>query len=99
MSWKAVEMQVGLPRTQDAGKIQEQLQQRGQFMQDMLASAQVQSDEVKRKTVNELEQKKQVKNDKQKQQEEEKQPHSHLAKTHGNTPEHPYLGKKIDING
>ena len=32
MSLKAIEMQVALPRTLDAGKIQEQMQQRGQNM-------------------------------------------------------------------
>ena len=32
MSLKAIEMQVTLPRTLDAGKIQEQMQQRGQNM-------------------------------------------------------------------
>ncbi|MFD2704782.1 hypothetical protein [Salibacterium lacus] len=38
MSWKAVELQVALPRTQDAGKLQEQLQQRGQAAQDRMAA-------------------------------------------------------------
>ena len=40
MGWKAVELQVALPRTQDVGKLQEQLQQRAQETQDRLADAQ-----------------------------------------------------------
>ena len=37
MSLKAIELQVALPRTQDAGKLQEQLQQRSQIGQDLAA--------------------------------------------------------------
>ena len=37
MSLKAIEMQIALPRTQDAGKIQEQLQQRSQVQLDHAA--------------------------------------------------------------
>ena len=37
MSLKAIELQVALPRTYDAGKIQEQLQQRSQIMHDLAA--------------------------------------------------------------
>ncbi|MFS0782274.1 hypothetical protein [Bacillus sp. 1P06AnD] len=38
MSLKAIEMQIALPRTQDAGKIQEQLQQRSQIAIDSAAN-------------------------------------------------------------
>ena len=37
MSLKVIEMQIALPRTQDAGKIQEQLQQRSQIQLDHAA--------------------------------------------------------------
>jgi hypothetical protein len=39
MSLKLVELQVALPRTQDIGKLQEQLQQKGQIGQEQLAQA------------------------------------------------------------
>lgn len=102
MSWRAVEMQIALPRTQDAGKIQEQLQQRGQFMQDVIANQLLAQDELKRKTVNDLKQKAELSNKK-----EEKHP-TNSETSHDNTRknaieshaiEHPYLGKQIDFNG
>lgn len=48
MSLKAIEMQVALPRTHDAGKLLEQMQQRGQLQHD-LASESVKREEEKRK--------------------------------------------------
>ena len=44
MSMKSVEIQIALPRTHDAGKLQEQLQQRGQLQND-LASQQAKKEE------------------------------------------------------
>ena len=37
MSLKAIELQVAIPRTQDAGKLQEQLQQKSQIGHDLAA--------------------------------------------------------------
>ena len=51
MSLKAIEMQIALPRTHDAGKIQEQLQQRGQHLQEHAAQSVTKEDDLKRKTV------------------------------------------------
>ncbi len=101
VSWKGIELQVALPRTSDAGRIQEQIQQRGQFMQDVIAQAQLQSEEVKRRQVNDLEQKQKLKNDRHDKKQlnsdtEENQPKE--AQSHIKI-EHPYLGKRIDING
>ncbi|MBM7572049.1 hypothetical protein [Aquibacillus albus] len=100
MSWKSIEMQVAIPRTQEAGKIQDQLQQRGQLVQDALTSSQLATEEQKRKKVNEYDQKDNVQN-KQKQK-EKVDPNtirkSNQALTHLD-PNHPYLGKKIDLNG
>jgi hypothetical protein len=51
MSLKAIEMQIAIPRTQDAGKIQEQNQQKNLIQQDH-AAHQVQKDsERKQRTV------------------------------------------------
>ncbi|WP_182199182.1 hypothetical protein [Paraliobacillus salinarum] len=97
MSWKAVEMQVALPRVQDASKIQEQIQQRGQFIQDTLAAKQLIQDELRRKNVNESEYSARLKNERNKKE----QVISRKRKQH-NIPDskipHPYLGGRFDIN-
>lgn len=48
MSLKAIELQVALPRTHDAGKVQEQLHQRSQITQD-LATREMQKEIKNRK--------------------------------------------------
>ncbi|GAA5415131.1 hypothetical protein Pryu01_00155 [Paraliobacillus ryukyuensis] len=99
MSWKAVEMQVALPRVQDASKIQEQIQQRGQFIQDTLASKQIIQEEIKRKTVNHSEENHKLANNKK-----NNRPTS-LSEQKNNEQQaqqpkirHPYLGYLFDIN-
>ncbi|WP_456275472.1 hypothetical protein [Bacillus sp. AK128] len=101
MSLKLIELQVALPRTQDVGKIQEQLQQRGQHMQDQITAGIKQQDERKRKQVG--------KNDKKDKSslhlDQSTTPNSHpksqkQAKTsHDEKEQHPYIGKIIDISG
>lgn len=97
MSWKAVEMQVALPRVQDASKIQEQIQQRGQFIQDTLAAKQLIQDELRRKNVNESAYSAKLKNERNKKE----QAIPRKRKQH-NIPDskipHPYLGGRFDIN-
>lgn len=103
MSLKLVELQVALPRTHDLGKIQEQLQQKGQLVQDHLASAQQKEDIEKKKQVNKYDEttKNELQKDRQnsngasdskkrKKQKEE----MHQAEAH-----HPYKGNLIDIEG
>jgi hypothetical protein len=51
MSLRAIEMQIAIPRTPTAGKIQDQLQQRAQVAQDHLAMEQNKDDEKNRKQV------------------------------------------------
>lgn len=57
MSLKLVEMQVALPRTHDAGKVQEQLQQRGQLQNDQAMHNVHREEEKKRTSVIKQEQK------------------------------------------
>jgi hypothetical protein len=103
MSLKAIEMQIALPRTHDAGKIQEQLQQRGQHLQEHAAQSVTKEDDLKRKTV--------VKNN-QKQEARLNQEGSSSGKQQQNgrkdpkdkndqpdQPHHPYKGKVIDYSG
>ncbi|MFS1518400.1 hypothetical protein [Bacillus sp. SM2101] len=101
MSLKLVELQVALPRTQDIGKIQEQLEQRGQHMQDQLAIGIQEEEKRKRKQVNSKSKNEKAEltndhNDKEfqqsttkKNQEEEITEDEH----------HPYKGNIIDYKG
>jgi hypothetical protein len=102
MSLKAIEMQIALPRTQDAGKIQEQIQQRGQHLQEHAAQSVTKEDELKRKTVLKNEQKNEAQlhkdgngKDQQRHQSEQKmKKQEKLVQQH-----HPYKGKMIDYSG
>jgi hypothetical protein len=103
MSLKAIEMQIALPRTHDAGKIQEQLQQRGQHLQEHAAQSGMKEDELKRKTVNKNEQKQEARlkedpgssnQQQQKDSQKNKQKNDHHSPQH-----HPYKGKVIDYSG
>ncbi|QTM99437.1 hypothetical protein ERJ70_09050 [Sediminibacillus dalangtanensis] len=101
MSWKSVEMQVALPRVQDAAKMQEQLQQRGQQTQELLAAAQQNLEEVKRKQVNHSVHKADVHNKEKKEKQfnakdSQQKKKADEEKTDNN---HPYLGRKIDFSG
>ncbi|MEH7382550.1 hypothetical protein V7138_18955 [Bacillus sp. JJ1533] len=53
MSLKLVELQIAIPRTQDAGKIHEQLMMRGQHMQDHISSENEKLERRNRTKVNE----------------------------------------------
>lgn len=93
-------MQIALPRTQDAGKIQEQMQQKGQNIQDMLAQTQLVQEELKRKKINEANHKDKamIRKDEQSGQ---KKPTKNLSynksKKDIKSLSHPYLGKNIDF--
>ncbi|WP_138414789.1 hypothetical protein [Aquibacillus sediminis] len=100
MSWKSVEMQVALPRTQDAGKLQEQMDQRGQQTQHLLAKDQIELDTKKRKRVNDYQQKDDVNNKPQRNREVDRgTSNTNETNQHDEELNHPYLGKQIDING
>ncbi len=107
MSLKAIELQIALPRTQSAGKIQDQLQQRGQVVQDYLATEQQKKVERERKQVietSETEKKRLNNDDENRDQQNSKKNQaqktivkqnkqiSHLAK-------HPYKGNYVDFSG
>ncbi|WP_106497600.1 hypothetical protein [Lentibacillus sp. Marseille-P4043] len=101
MGWKSIEMQVALPRTQDAGKLQDQMTRQNQHSQESLIANQLKQDEQKRKRVNEFAETDKVKVKKDQdhsnqtsqdqQQEEQKQEDQFI--------DHPYLGNKIDFSG
>lgn len=98
MGWKSIEMQVALPRTVDAGKVQEQLQKQSEQMQGALAASQMEQERIKRTKVGETEDMEQLKL--KKEQEDKHQSElkkSDIAKDVDSS--HPYLGKRIDFNG
>lgn len=103
VSWKAVEMQVALPRTQDAGRIQEQIQQRGQFLQDVISRAQLQSEQAQRQTVSHLDEGHKLDNEQREKEKDKARLKKNLTKQKESDQrlkvKHPYLGTKIDING
>jgi uncharacterized protein YfaS (alpha-2-macroglobulin family) len=101
MSLKAIEMQIALPRTHDAGKIQEQIQQRGQHLQEHAAQRVTKEDELKRKTVIKNKQKQEARLNKDgqssKEQGESRQPKKKKEELIQHN--HPYKGKVIDYSG
>lgn len=101
VSLKAIEMQIALPRTHDAGKLQEQIQQRGQLHNDLASESVKKEDEKKKNTVVKQEQKDVTRfhkdgskkenfdhngTKKEKQQQQQKE-------------KHPYKGTKVDFSG
>jgi len=103
MSLKAIELQVALPRTHDAGKMQEQIQQRSQLTHDLAAREMQKEVEKQEKTVIKQKQKDNVKLKKEeksgnqyelsvlKEQEEETEEQVKMK--------HPYKGNAIDFSG
>ncbi|WLR52364.1 hypothetical protein LC040_05515 [Bacillus tianshenii] len=104
MSLKAIEMQVALPRTQEVGKLQEQLQQRGQHTQDHLAAGVLKEQEKKRQQVGKNEQSEKNKLNGEKEESNQhngntsKKRKAHL-KQEDDKQQHPYKGNLIDIEG
>ncbi|WP_442599524.1 hypothetical protein [Neobacillus sp. D3-1R] len=101
MSLKAIELQVALPRTQDAGKLQEQIQQRGQILQDQIAEQSQKEQEKKRSTVikNETTEKAILRNKRESNQENQQQKSNQQKRDQIKDSKHPYKGTKIDFSG
>lgn len=95
-------MQVALPRTQDAAKLQEQMQQRGHQLNEQALERMRQEDIKKRKTVTENQQKDEAKlhndeeqsNAREEQQRKKRKPNQTKPKKR-----HPYKGNRIDFSG
>lgn len=103
MSLKSIELQIALPRTFDAGKIQDQLQQRGQAISGFAAESTRENAEKRRTTVIKHEQKQNVTlfND---ESESQKEAGGHDRKENQkkdshDKQNHPYKGKVIDYSG
>ncbi|WP_313798654.1 hypothetical protein [Cytobacillus sp.] len=105
MSLKSVEMQIALPRTVEAGKIQEQLQQRGHNMNEIATQQTLKEDEKKRKTVIKQEQKGNVHLSQKKKDHHHERNRQQANEEKKEEPEeknkeyHPYKGTVIDFSG
>lgn len=100
LSWKSVELQVALPRTQDAGKHQDQQSKQGQRFQESLMQSQIKQQEWQRKRINKFEQvrKKKVRGDDQNHDGIYECNDSEVGDHEENFElEHPFLGQKIDF--
>ncbi|MBN6206622.1 hypothetical protein JYK21_09155 [Ralstonia pickettii] len=97
MGWKSIELQVALPRTQDAGKIQEQLQKQPEVLQGTLTQSQLEREKIKRSRVNQLEKSEKVKLKKTKVTDDSSKTEEEIGTVEEIV--HPYLGKSIDLNG
>lgn len=87
MSLKNIEMQVALPRTHDAGKVQQELNQQSNIVQSHLAEEANRKEALKQKQVNELNKSEYARRQNEKQ--ESKQKKKKPAK-------HPYKGQNFD---
>lgn len=96
MSWKSIEMQVALPRTLDAGKLQEQTLKQNQHFQETLAQNQLIQENMKRKKVQEFEEiHLQKENPKYSLSKDENTSKKGTFEDQGNI-KHPFLGNNFD---
>lgn len=104
MSLKSIEMQIALPRSIDASKLQDQLSQRGQQLQDHAVHAGLQQEIKQRSTVIKNEQSnKTALRDESQSQEQEKQNGKNnkksVQKPQQANAKHPYKGSFLDFSG
>ncbi len=102
MSLKSIELQVAIPRTHDAGKMQDQMTKQSQQFQDTLTKQQLQEELLRRGKVNEYDAVTQqnVSDEEKQQQQEDREKKERQSKDKEKLQvNHPYLGKKIDRSG
>lgn len=100
MGLKSVEMQVAIPRTQDAGKMQDDAMRQNQHFQEKLAQSQLRQDELRRKKVNEYDDvRKGDISDEQSDSNHDEEPENRHENNEKEYVNHPYLGNQIDFSG
>lgn len=101
MGWKSVDLQVAIPRTQDASNLQDQMTKQHQRFQDSLAQHQLKEQLEKRKQVNEYNETNKLKNDLEKNTlstaQENKDDPSTDDEFKEEQVEHPYKGRRFDL--
>lgn|SRR5690625_4995477 len=103
MSLKSIELQVAIPRTHDAGKMQDQMTKQSQNFQDTLTKQQLEEEILRRNKVNEYDAvKHQNISDEERHRQEQNEQHQKERQAKEDEKEklsHPYLGKRIDFSG
>jgi len=102
VSWKSIELQVALPRVQEAGKEQDLMSKQNQRFQETLTQSQLQEEIQKRSQVNKfesLQKSKLTDQDEDKEKHEEKKQQRRKKKKIEEDIKHPYLGSNIDFSG
>ncbi|MCA0969113.1 hypothetical protein LCM20_00755 [Halobacillus litoralis] len=99
MSWRAVEMQVALPRVQDAGKLQEQIAARNPTLQHFVSQKQEQIDRRKRTSVIEQENVEDALINENETTDTDRASPGKRTLQQDIKLDHPYLGKRIDYSG
>lgn len=105
MSFKSIELQVAIPRSQDAGKMQDQMMRQSQQFQDTLTQQQLREEIINRSRVNEFDnvEKKMINDEDDTSKREEEQKQKKQKQTNNQDSEskidHPYLGTKFDYSG
>lgn len=106
MGLKSIELQVAIPRSQDAGKMQEQLSRQGQQFQETLTEQQLREAVLKRHKTNRQEKtmKREVDEDQEQanQQEQNEQANKENQEKQERLKQqmrHPYLGRQVDWSG
>jgi|SRR5699024_275710 len=99
MGWKSVDMQVAIPRTQDASNLQEQMTKQHQRFQESLAQNQLKEQLRKRKQVNAHHETERLKNapDEDAAKEEHQHDENETNDQKQEEANHPYLGKRFDL--
>ncbi|RFA37734.1 hypothetical protein CAI16_01130 [Virgibacillus dokdonensis] len=97
MGWKSIELQVAIPRSLDASKMQQQLLHQSQLYQASLSQQQLMEAQRKRKQVHRTHQSDSVKGDQHTTSMKERKANKKEQQVSIN--EHPYLGTEIDVNG
>lgn len=94
-------MQVAIHRSQDAGKLQEQLNRQGQQFQETLTEKQLKETVLKRQQVNQYDhvEKRDIHDDSEEghQREQDGKHNHHKRKKKKQKMQHPYIGNRIDF--
>lgn len=102
VSWKSIELQVALPRVQEAGKEQDLMSKQNQRFQETLTQSQLHEEIQKRKQVNKfehLQKSKLADQDEGREKHEEKKRQRRETEKIEEDIKHPYLGSNIDFSG
>lgn len=102
MGWKNIEMQIAIPRTQDAGRLQELQTKNQQRFQENLQMHQLKQEELKRQQVQDLKEttqekiRKDIEKERQNAEQQAKKDQKRNRKKTKQKFSHPYLGRFID---